>query len=139
MSLRACEDGLPLFEPPGYPQRFEVRHGAAAGKMTQMFVPTKHCGDLRYGFLLHGRRSASPIKRVIVGIDPLRQSVGKPRYRVWRLKHLPGIERMEVRKIVVKAFGRFRDHRTDSYHPRRLRVVRREGSKHSIQFLKCFT
>src|SRR5262249_39970295 len=99
MSLGACEDGLLLFEPSGYPQRFEVRHGAAAGKMPQMFAPTKHCGDLRYGFLLHGRRSAPPIKRVIVGIDPLRQSVGQPRYRMRRLKHLPGIERMKVRKI----------------------------------------
>src|SRR4029077_7477593 len=139
MSLRACEDGLPLFEPPGYPQRFEVRHGAAAGKMTQMFVPTKHCGDLRYGFLLHGRRSASPIKRVIVGIDPLRQSVGKPRYRMWRLKHLPGIERMKVGEIIVQPLGCLREHGADSLRAWRLHFVRRERGKSSIQLLKCFT
>ncbi len=66
MSLFAGKNCLSLLQSPGYPKRFQVGHGAAAGKMAQMLGPTEHCGDFRNGFLFHGRSSATAIERVIV-------------------------------------------------------------------------
>ena len=100
--------------------------------MAQILGPTEHCGKFRNGFLFHCRRSATAIERVIVRVDPLRQRVSQPCYRMWRLEHLPGVERMKIGEIVVKALGRFREHGADSVRGWWLHVVRWERRKSSI-------
>jgi len=87
------------------PQRFQVGHRPAAAQVAEMFAPAEHFGDLRNRFLFHRRSRAPAVERMIVGIDPLRQRISQTGHRMRRFQHLPGIERMKIRIVVLQALG----------------------------------
>jgi len=70
-----------------------------------MPLPPHHARDLRDGLLFHRRAGSSTVERMVVGVDPLGQRVGQARYRVGRLHHLTGVQRMEVGVVVLQALG----------------------------------
>ncbi len=100
MGLIGGDDQLVGGEPARDPERFHIRHCAAARQMAEMFAPADHGGDPRHGLALHQRAGAAAVHRVIVRVDELRQRVGEAGDRVRRLQHLSGIERMLIGVVV---------------------------------------
>ena len=115
VGLFGGDDLLVRMQPAGHPESFQIGDGAAAGEVSQVGVPAEHGGDLRDRFLLHGGTGAAAIERVVVGIDPRGQRIGRARYRVRRFQHLPGIERVEIREIIRHAGGHFGHYRVHSF------------------------
>jgi len=102
--LRRGEDRPARMELPGDPQRLEIRHRAAAAQMAEVRVPADHARERRDGFLLHRGAGAAAVERVVVRVDLERHLVGAARDFVWRLEHLPRIQRIAVRIVVLEAF-----------------------------------
>ena len=73
--------------------------------MAEEFRPAKHGRELRDGLFFHGRRGASAIERMIVGIDGHRQGIRKLSYGVRRLQHLAGVQGMKIGIIVSQTFA----------------------------------
>ncbi len=94
-------------ESAGHPEGLEVRHRAAAAEVAEegRRLPAEHPGDLGDRLLLHARALAASVERVVVGVQPHREGVGEPRGRVRRLEHLAGVERVEVRIVVLEPIG----------------------------------
>jgi hypothetical protein len=65
-------------------------------------APAEHVGDLGHGFDLHVGAGATAVACVVVRVNGHRKGVGGASDGVGRLKHLAGIERMEVRVIVAQ-------------------------------------
>jgi len=72
-----------------------------------MLAPVEHYGEGVYSFDLHRGTRAATVESVIVGIDRHRQRIGSTSDGVWRLEHLPGVERVTVGVVVLKADCRF--------------------------------
>src|SRR6185437_16633796 len=75
--------------------------------MAQVAGPSEHLRQCRNGLDLHRRTGAPPIESMIVGIDRHCQRISSTRDRMWRLQHLPGIERMAVRIVILHLHRHF--------------------------------
>ena len=73
--------------------------------MPQWLLETKHTPDIRNGFLLHLGAGNATVESVVVRIDPHGKHVGESSHRVRRLQHLPDIQRMVIRIIVLHPYG----------------------------------
>src|SRR5579863_2750340 len=76
--------------------------------MAEEILPAEHGGDFGDRLFFERARGTTAVERVIVGIDEHRESIGEARDRMRRLKHLAGVERVEIGIVVLKAGGRFR-------------------------------
>ncbi len=113
MRLRGRDNASARSQPARNPQRFEIRHGAAAGEMPERLLPAEDGTEFPDALFLHFRTGSTAIEGVIVGIDPQGHCVGEPCNRVRRLEHLPGITRVKIRKVVVHAGGDLPEHVPD--------------------------
>ena len=73
--------------------------------MAEEILPPEHRRDFPDRFFLHRRSGAPAVESVIIRIDPHRERIGQACYRMWRLEHLPGVERVEVGIVVLEAIG----------------------------------
>ena len=131
--LRGGEDRLAGTEPPGHPERLEVRHRAAAAEVAEVLAPAEHARELGDRLVLHRRAGAPAVERVVVGVDPRRQRVREPRHRVRRLQHLTGVERMEVREVVVQSRRDLEQHVADRRGAGRIGVRRRQRGESLLE------
>ena len=60
-------------------------------------------GDPGHGLLLHRRGGPAAVEGVVVRVEEHRQRVGEPGDRMRRLEHLPDIERMMIRVVVLQS------------------------------------
>ena len=86
-------------------------------------VQPKIAGDLADRLNLHLRAGPAAVARVVVGVDRHGQRIGRPRQRMRRLEHLPGIERMEIGVVVAQPVRR------RLQNPGHRRGIGRDGSK----------
>src|SRR5262249_51923843 len=105
MAVLAVENLFAGLQLAGNPKNLEVGHGSATAEMTEKVFPSKHGGNFSNCFLFHRRSRAAAIQSVVVRVDPHGQGVCKPGDWMRRLEHLARVQRMEVRIIVLKAFG----------------------------------
>ena len=99
--LLARQDFLPRMNLPRHPQGLEIRHCAAAAEMPKKILPAEHGGNFRDRLFFHRGSGAPAVQRMIVRIQPHGQRVGQPCHRVRRLQHLPGVQRMKIRIVIV--------------------------------------
>src|SRR5882672_3307220 len=95
---------------PGYPQSLKICHRPAAAEMTQKILPTKHRSNFCDGFFFKRRSRAPSVQGMVVRVDVHRQRIRNPCDRMRRLQHLPRIQRMKIRKIVLKLLGGGTEH-----------------------------
>src|SRR5712672_1462991 len=105
VGLRAGQDFLSRMKLTGDPERFEVGYGAAATEMAEEIVPAEHCSEFGDCFFFHRGSSAAAVQGVIVGIDPQSEGVSEASDGMRRLEHLPGVEGMKIRVVVLQALG----------------------------------
>ena len=88
----------------GYPERLQISQRSAGSQVAEegRLLPAKHRRYVGYGFNLHLRAGPAAVARVVVGIDGHGQRIGRPRHRMRRLEHLPGIEGMEIGIVVAQ-------------------------------------
>jgi hypothetical protein len=132
VSLRAGQNFLARMELTGRPERFQIRHCAAAAEMAEKIVPAKHRGDFGDGFLFHLGGCAAAVEGVIVRIDPHCQSVGQARDGMRRLEHLSGVQRMKVRIVVMQALGGSVQHLGETLGAARVHLMRGQGGESGV-------
>ena len=86
----------------GDPEGFEVGEGSAAAEVAEMLGPVEHLCESSYGFYFERGAGPATVECVVVGVDRHGQRVGGAGDGVWRLQHLPGVERMRVGVVVVQ-------------------------------------
>ena len=97
---------------------------------------SEHPRDLGYGLNLHLRARPAPIARVIVGIDLHGQGIRRPRHRMRRFQHLPGIQGMEIRIVIAQPVRRLLKNLRHGLRARaRLRLKLWQGVKLRLQGL----
>jgi len=108
MSLLACQNFFPgavAPQPtalPGWPSCHHRTSGQDVPAI-QTFPRSRN------RFFLHRRSRPPAIERVIIGIDPLRQRIRQPRHRMRRFQHLPGIQWMKIRIVILQALRSCRE------------------------------
>ena len=99
--LFGADDASPRPQLSGDPESLQVRHRAAAGKVSQWLRPTEHLAEFDDALFFHRGTRPTAIQRMIVRVDPQRQGVGNPGNRVRWLQHLARVLRMIVGIVVL--------------------------------------
>lgn len=111
----------------GDPQRFEVGEGSSAAQVAQMMRPVKHLRQRGDGFNLHGGAGTASVKRVIIGVDRHGERIGSAGDGMWRLQHLPCVERVGVGVVIVETGRGFLEDGSSLLIQRRRRGGRKIG------------
>ncbi len=123
--LARCEDALAGMQTACDPQGFEIRDRAAAGQVAERAGPAIQAGDRRDAFLLERGTCTAAVEGMVVRVDPQRQGVSNPGDGMRGFQHLPGVQGMMVRIVVLQSPCRLLEHRFSPLHVE-LGLVRRQ-------------